>query len=299
MQPVIRALSLSLILGAAAMPLAAGMKFDDQLLVYTSDKRGFEQAALQNEFATLLRQNRPVVLFIHGRGKEPGKSLEGAGFFARLARVEGNAVPKLEDYEAKVAMFSWNSRRCGFLIFGLDDRDCPLANMDDAQARFHTVIAALANAVNEVGTMHPPITLLAHSMGTIVVERYVEANGWRTPGAPRLFTNVVLSSADADNLGHERWVGTISAVERVYVTVNKSDPTLEASTESRAPGALALGRDTGPLRAPNATYVDLDIKAHEIFTKRLSHPEIETFFSTIFSGGAPFNGQPGRFALSR
>lgn len=271
------------------------MKFDPALLVYTSNKQGFRAEQLPSLFDTLLRQPKPVVLFIHGRGKEPGKSLEGTGIIVRAFNVEGKAVEKIEAYGSQAAMFSWDSQRGGFLFFGLKDRERALRNMDDSAQRFAAVIEKLGSAAAAVGSSRPPLTLLAHSMGSIVLQRTIERNGWR---GTALFDNVVISSADADNIGHAVWVDKIAAVERVFVTVNPSDPTLKDSMDARPPGALPLGLSPGTTLSARANYVDVDIKAHEIFSKGHGHPEIERFFGTAFSGSDPLNGARGRVRLS-
>jgi hypothetical protein len=265
------------------------LQYDPQVLVYTSDATPFRLDGVKPLFDRLLRGTKPVVLFVHGRGDEPKKSLKGTGFFANLVGVEGRAVQKLEQYGSAVVMFSWDSRRGS----GLTDRERPLANMPDAARRFAAVLGEVAKAAAAPAS-RPPLTLLAHSMGAIVVQTYVQQNGgWRSPGAGPLFSNVVLSSADADNVGHPAWVDAIDGMERVFVTVNPVDPMLNDSIEARQPNALALGRDPG-LPLSNATYAMLQIRAHEIFTKKSDHPEISTFFATAFAGNVPSGDpQPG------
>lgn len=276
------------------------MKFDPALFVYTSDAEGFRADQLETLFNGLLRQGRPVVLFIHGRGKEPGKSLEGAGFIVRSFGVEGKAVPKLEAYGSKAALLSWDSQRGGFLFFGLSDRQRALGNMDAAAQRLSDTIEKLGRAAAAVGPARPPLTLVAHSMGSIVLQRYIENNaGWRTPGAGRLFDNVVISSADADNLGHAAWVDKIAAVERVFLTVNPSDPTLAKSKEGRQPNAGPLGINPGNVLSSKAIYVDIKIEAHEVFSKGHGHAEIERFFADALAGKDPSSGARGRFRLSQ
>ena len=265
------------------------IQYDPQFFVYTSDATPFKLDGVKPLFDRLLRGSKPIVLFVHGRGDEPKKSLKGTGFFVGLFGVEGKAVQKLEQYGSSVVLFSWDSRRGS----GLTDRERPLANMPDSARRFANVLGEVAKSLAAAPAAHPPVTLLAHSMGTIVVQTYVQQNGgWRSPGDGRLFANVVLSSADADNLGHPAWVDKIAAVERVFVTVNPIDPTLEESVEARQPSAVALGRDPGAPLANAATYAMLQINAHEIFTKKPDHPEISKFFDAAFKGSG--QTQPGQ-----
>jgi pimeloyl-ACP methyl ester carboxylesterase len=261
------------------------IKYDPQFFVYTSDATPFPLEGVKPLFDRLLRGSKPIVLFVHGRGKEPGKSLKGTGLLLReVAHIEGHAVKKLEDYGPAAVLFSWDSKRGR----GFKDRERPLSNTPEGARRFASVLDKLSESLAGAPASHPPVTLLAHSMGTIVVERYVEQNGgWRSPGQGPLFSNVVLSSADADNIGHPVWVDKIASVERVFVTVNPMDPTLEDSVEARQPNAVALGRNPGPPLSNTATYAMLEVKAHEIFTKRPEHPEISNFFAAAFSGNVP------------
>jgi hypothetical protein len=134
-----------------------------------------------------------------------------------------------------------------------------------------------------------------------VLQRFVEANGWQ-PAVVPLFTNVILSSADADNLGHALWVNKIAAAERVFLTVNGKDDTLAKSTEGRPASAVALGLNPGAVLADAATYATISIDAHEVFTKRPDHPELSGFFGAAFDGrdiplGQALPGPGRRFRL--
>lgn len=274
----------------------ASLKYDERLLVYTSDTKGFTSSEIKPLFDRLLAGNRPIVVFVHGRGKEPGKSLQGAGFFAGLGGVEGRAVAKLEDYGVVVVMVSWDSRRSGFLFFGLSDRERALANAPEAGRRFGEVLGRLGESLNERAQQnlsHPPITLLAHSMGANALQKYIEQNhGWQRPTTGPVFTNVILSSADPDNLTHAPWVTEMARVERVFITVNPDDDILRRATEARPPNTVALGRDPGNVLSENPAYVFLRIDAHEIFTKRASHPRITAFFQSIFANNEVSLGTP-------
>jgi hypothetical protein len=213
-----------------------------------------------------------------------------------LGGVEGNAVPKLEAYGVVVVMISWDSQRSGFLFFGLTDRQRALGNTADGAERFGVVLDNLREALQareQLHLTHPPITLLAHSMGTIVLQKHIEKNnglGGQTAGPT--FTNVVISSADADNIGHAAWVDKIAGIENVFITTNPIDPTLAESNEGRPANAVALGRDPGSELSQDATYALISIKAHEIFTKRPDHPELSNFFGASFASTAVPLGTP-------
>jgi esterase/lipase superfamily enzyme len=261
-----------IVAGCASTSL--GLRYDPNKLVYTSDAKGFASAELKPLFDRLLSDTKPLVLFVHGRGDEPNKSLSPARFGGHL----GGGVGKLEQYGTNVVMFSWDSKAAAG---NRDDRRRPLGNMPDAAKNLDTVLAALSQSVAEHAN-HPPVTLLAHSMGSIVVQTYLQDHSLPA----RVFTTVVLSSPDADRPGHRVWVDKIAPVAPVFVTANKNDIVLNKSLDAREPpSARALGLDPGSEVSQSATYIYLDdIKAHEIFTERGSHPEIARFFTSVFEG---------------
>lgn len=273
------------------------LAFDPALLVYTSDKKGFRLEEIKALFDRLFRQSRPIVLFVHGRGEEPEKSLNQPGFFARLIGV-GKAVSKLEAYGSTVVLFSWDSERGA----GLKDRTRPLANTTEGARRFASVIETLdqsLSALEASGLTHPPLTLLAHSMGTIVVQKYIESSGWPRAAGRALFTNVVLSSADVDSTGHPVWVDRVGGVERVFITVNPDDWILEGSSEDPQRIGPPLGRNPGSVLSSTATYLEIKTKAHELFARGRTHPELERFFASTFAGKDPLGGARGRVQLSQ
>ena len=88
----------------------------------------------------ILPKSGPTILFVHGRGNEPKKSLKGGLF------VQGLAVHKLEtDYGANVIMFNWDSKRGN----GLKDRSRPLSKMEDAANSFSVVLQGIRSYVNK------------------------------------------------------------------------------------------------------------------------------------------------------
>jgi len=195
----------------------AQLTYDPAKLVYTTDRKAHTIDELGKLFNTVLRQPRPVVLFVHGRGDEPQKS---------LAKKDGAALGLEEDYGLKVLMYDWESKAAS-----TKDRARPLSHMTEAQERFGMVIDKLGQTLLNLereGVTPTKITLLAHSMGTIVVERYVEANNaWRTPGGRPLFTTVVICSSDTARVGHAAWVDKIADVERrIFISVNSRDVVL-------------------------------------------------------------------------
>jgi len=90
----------------------ASLSYDPEKVLYLSDKRSFGGDGVTRAFGEVLPQDQPIVLFIHGRGNEPGMSLEGTDVIWERLGVGGRAVHKLEQgYGVSVVLFSWDSKR--------------------------------------------------------------------------------------------------------------------------------------------------------------------------------------------
>lgn len=261
------------------------LRYSANTPLYTSDAKAHRIAELPDLLDQLFASGKPVIVFVHGRGDEPQKSLKGGKY------VEGKAVHKLEkQYDARVLMFNWDSKAT------LWDRTKPLSHMKEAANNLKSVLDWIKE-YRAHKYQDRPLVLLAHSMGAIVVQTVVSEYGWPASN-PRMFSNVVLTGADADNKGHEKWLGKISAVENVYVSVNYDDNILKKSDDDRPKGVLPLGRNPGPTLAKQTFYVDItDLSdrhgkktdRHEVFNKRGMHAQVHVcrLFDTMLKGHEP------------
>ena len=239
----------------------AKLKFSSDYPLYLSDESRYGYAQVETALDRAFSYKKPVVLLVHGRGNEPEKSLNGGTF------VEGNAVHKLEQqYGVKVVMFNWESS--AFLY----DRDKPLKHIPAAALSFKKVLAKVSGYMR--ANRDKKLTLLAHSMGSIVLQKYIQTYGWEY-GSP-IFSSVLFTSPDADNKNHNVWLDKVAKVEKVFVTINKDDDILEKSTDSRDKGVLALGLVPVKPFSAKATYLDLskmgtsigaETGQHEVFNK--------------------------------
>ena len=258
---------------------AAAMKFDSTKLAYTSDTVGYTESELPALFERLLADPKPLVLFIHGRGDEPQKSLVKAGLLLRPAGG-GRAVHKLESYGANVVMVSWDSKAKG------QDRLVPLSHMPAAATTLDAVLEAYTAARARHATRVEPVTLIAHSMGTIVLQTYVERKREWFPQS--IFTNVALTSGDADGDGHTTWVDRIAAVENVFITVNEDDRVLrKAAKQPKGREHPPLGREPGSALAGKASYITIHTKAHEVFAPDPDRPALQQFFAALLQNNQP------------
>lgn len=246
----------------------AKLKFEADTPLYTTapgnEHKAWRMQDAQAALTEVYARGKSVVVFVHGRGKEPNKSLRGATF------AKGMAVWKLElGYDCSVVMFNWDSAFSGFLFL---DRSRALANTVDGGRRLIEFLGELAQFELSRPTMTKP-ALLAHSMGSIVLQHAVQGTAWPT-GAP-LFSQVVLSEPDADDVGHSQWLNKLGAREKVFCTQNADDNVLKNSTNARPAGAHALGLGTTEPLAPNVKYIDLTSMGalgatdddHEVFGK--------------------------------
>lgn len=242
----------------------ATLQFDPATPLYLSDASAWRMDQLAEVLGKLETTQKPLVVFVHGRGKEPHKSLHGATF------TKGMAVHKIErGYGVNVLMFNWDSAFHGFHFL---DREVPLSHTQAGAKAFGSLLTGLQH----YQAAHPNAvkpSLLVHSMGSVVLQKAVDSGRWPTGG--KLFSNVLLSEPDADDVGHAGWLSTLAGLEKVYVTLNKDDHVLRRSTDARPAGAHALGLGTDQPLATNAFYVDLSNMGplgkkdedHEVFGK--------------------------------
>ena len=259
------------------------LKFNPDTPLYTSDARPWRLDQLPEVLASLRASGKPLVLFVHGRGKEPGKSLLGATF------TKGLAVHKIErGYDVRVLMFNWNSAFHGFDLF---DREVPLSHTADGAMALGQVLTQLAQLQSDLpGAARP--ALLVHSMGAVVVQRALENGHW--PDAKGLFSAVLFSQPDADDVGHTTWLQALAQRETVFVTQNRDDHVLRRAIDARPAGVHALGLGTTQPLASDAVYVDISRMGamgqkdedHEVFGKGAMNGQLYLcqFFTQALTG---------------
>ena len=263
------------------------LKFDAATPIYSTEAgyvpKAWRMEDAQSALAEAYSRGKPVVVFVHGRGKEPNKSFRGATF------AKGLAVWKLElGYDCTVVMFNWDSAFSGFQF---RDRSRALENAVEGGSRLAEFLRELALFEADHPALAKPV-LLAHSMGSIVVKHAVEGGTWPTVGP--LFTQAILSEPDADDVGHSAWLGMLGGHEKVFSTLNADDKILQRSDNTRPAGAHALGLGTSEPLAPNVKYVDLTSMGalgavdddHEVFGKGAMNGQVNVcvFFEQAILG---------------
>lgn len=262
------------------------LKFNPQTPLYTSDAKPWRLEQFPEVWQLLQGAGRPVVIFVHGRGKEPGKSLLGATF------TQGLAVHKIErGYDVRVLMFNWDSAFHGFSFL---DREVPLSHTAAGAIALGKMLSLL-ESVQAANAQHAKPALLIHSMGSIVVQRAIQDGHW--PQAKGLFSSVLFSQPDADDVGHSLWLESLAQREKTFVTLNRDDHVLARSTDARPAGAHALGLGTSQPLAPKAVYVDISRMGptgekdedHEVFGKGAMNDQLHIceFFNKALRGQTP------------
>lgn len=256
------------------------LTFDSKYPLYVRDGTKFSYDEVDKALDRVYAGGGAVVFFIHGRGNEPNKSLDKATF------VDGGAVRKIEThYKAKVLMFNWNSK--AFLY----DRNEPLSRMKESADSLAIVLQKVTNYFQTHPLLKRPV-MIAHSMGSIVMETYIKKYGWFPGVKTPLFSKVLFTSPDADNINHWIWLNEIGRTEQVYLTLNKNDDILAKSDDAREGNAQPLGRNPIVPFSEFITYIEVtDIAGgvHEAFNKE--NMKAQVFYCQIFDrlihGGDP------------
>lgn len=261
----------------------SGLKFNANTPLYTSDTKAWRMDEFATVMAHLLTLGKPIVIFVHGRGKEPGKSLQGGTF------TKGLAVHKIErGYDVSVLMFNWDSAFHGLNFL---DREVPLSHTPAGAVALGWLLTALSQFQQTHPQSKKP-ALLVHSMGSIVVQHAIQDGHW--PNASQLFSAVLFSEPDADDKGHAAWFEQLAQRESTYITQNRDDNVLKRSVDARPDGTHALGLGTSEPLAPHAKYVDISRMGplgkkdedHEVFGKGAMNGQVYLcqFFTQSLTG---------------
>lgn len=215
------------------------------------------------------------ILFVHGRGKHPGKA-----FRQRL-------LTDLEsDYSARVIMFHWPSWE-GALAFPEPAARAAAGDFADVLKAVESFKRDRADLVNNV-----KFTLLTHSMGSLVLEETIR----RQPDEPlgSLFDTVVISAPASYTKDHAEWVDRLFLSDQIYILINGEDPVLGSA------GVREMGRRLGkglksrgkPVALSNrAKYIDAThlLLLHRYYLHRNLRwsPALKRFLDQVLNGARP------------
>jgi hypothetical protein len=216
------------------------------------------------------------ILYIHGRGKEPGKSLK-------------DVIPDLEkEYRSSVLMFHWFPSYKGPAGYPKEEAEAAASDLGKALDYFQDYKNSHKDEFKNVKSI-----MLVHSMGNIVFGKFMESydGGKLSKG---LFDTIILNSADADAKGHDKWVSKIDFTDNLYITLNEHDSILSFSAKKQR--QKRLGQQTTTITgkqiplAENATYVDFSEASvnHRYFLKsgQEGNRWLKQFYDSVMKGNS-------------
>ena len=213
-----------------------------------------------------------LILFVHGRGKHPGKA-----FRQKL-------LTDLEtDYSARVIMFHWPSWE-GALAF-------PEQAARDSADDFISVLGALKTFKDNHAdlTRNVKFTLLTQSMGSLVLEESILRR--QDESMQGLFDTLVISAPASYTKDHAQWVNQMDLSEHIYILFNRDDPILGSAGIREMGRRLGKGlksRGEAVELSDQAIYIDATniLLLHRYYLHRNLKwaPELKHFFDEVLNG---------------
>jgi hypothetical protein len=247
------------------------LSYDESRPLYSPDGQRYaidrSREALEAAFGTA----QPLVIYVHGRAVgigEPRKSVERGIYNA------------LESYGVSVVGFTWDADDAGY------DETRPIASAD----AFDVFLDALAKMLNaRAGELTKP-TLLAHSMGNLIIAELAK-DGRLGASRGALFANTVLNAAAVRTKRHHLWLDAVKISERKYVMVNPNDKVLTFAGVLEFAKMLGKAAKGPAASAIDTTYVDLSALGvnHRYFVPgplQKGQQSLKTFFDQALAGMA-------------
>lgn len=249
-------------------------------LVKEPDTLTPENLPSRAEFERIAKQctasKKSCVFYIHGYNKPFLETLEQAWLIQ-------------ERYSVEVVLFSWPSntgglppieyrqaRRIAQVSFGA---------LDSLLEKFGNYIKEWMGPMDETALIECQVTInfIAHSLGSYLFEHYVLSQAYQAE--TRLFTNIVLSQADVNNVDHPKWVDKLVTGQRIYVTINENDKILSWSENLNPP---RLGKTLTNLISSKSQYFDFTPgknvgNKHQLWGE-VNNPTVKAFFDAVLNG---------------
>lgn len=231
-------------------------------------------------------EDRNIVFYLHGRGR----GFEG--------EFDASGIPYIEEFSnTRFVLVRWLSRdditprpykHAIASSLGLSDL---IFAFDDYKSRKPEIVAG------------KKITLLAHSMGNIPIQGFLQHLYSKRGLHEGLFDSIILSSADVPFNGHRYWLEKCDFAKEIFVIQHHKDLILYLSgmlfkdnyelDSSRLGRGLDMDEDilTGKLAA-NAKYLDLS-NLSEVKHKHFASSQAAPLFKLLLNGGTPVFPDPG------
>lgn len=229
-----------------------------------------------------LGDSRPIVFFVHGRGKHPEK---GLGY-----------LPEFEDrYGIKVLMFDWPS--------WINQISRPEKKAVIAGRHLSNCISSFSNFKNKNRKIFEgrKVFLMVHSMGNVVLKSFAE-NYLKSRKFEKIFYSTILNAPDVPAFKHSTWVDKLFSISKnIYITNNVEDLVLIGSKivdykDRKIFRGNRLGASKrnflifGKSISKNAKYLDFSLITygeHEYFLES-SSSLVPKVYDSIFEGHEKF-----------
>lgn len=234
----------------------------------------------REEFERLAKRcvaaKRNCAFYIHGYNKPFVETLE-----------QGWLIQ--ERYGVEVVLFSWPANTGGLPLGEYRQArriaQASFGALDALLEKFGLYLKEWMNRGDEKALLACKVTinLMAHSLGDYLLENYVLSQAYQAE--TRLFTNVVLSQPDVNNVDHTKWVEKIVTGQRTYVTINENDKILSLSESINPP---RLGKTLANLVSGKAQYFDFTPgkgvgNKHQLWGE-VKNATVKGFFDAVLNG---------------
>ena len=215
---------------------------------------------------------KPCVIFIHGFNQSLEKNLK--------------KCREIESYGVNVIAFSWPSNPGpNFILRKIKEYKKAQKNARRSAFALERFFDKLESFTEEKEKQGQIKTLVIHSLGNYLTQAFVQNPGFDQQ--TKIFKNIILHQADAHTQDHEMWTESLAVQSRVTVTINETDPVLDASDIINPD---RLGNTARAFKSQKVKYYDFtDAKntylKHRLWAKPADeNPNIRDFFKCAFHG---------------
>ena len=173
----------------------------------TADNKLYTQKCFRSALAkTIKNTDKPLVIFITGRGMHPWKS------------ISKQLLSKLEkQYNVNALIFTWPSW-CGIKCL-------PFSQARHSADIFLKLLYAIDRTLKENQQSKQILTLFSHSMGSSVLEGI---STYPLESLPHnLFDNILIDASASSQKGHTVWLEKLTFARHLFVVSNQGDAALK------------------------------------------------------------------------
>ncbi|MCG7962303.1 MAG: alpha/beta hydrolase [Candidatus Thiodiazotropha taylori] len=246
--------------------MSASLNYDKRRPIFISPNQRFSLDESESALKTAYSENKPVLIYIHGRAKNIGEPKKS---------VSQKIYKGLTKYGVSVIGFTWDADDGGY------DISRPVASAND----FNKFLSATKYFIEKNRKEKP--SLLAHSMGNLILSELALDNNLDT-NRGSIIENLILSAPAVFQKRHHKWLNKIGIADQIYVMVNPKDKVLIFAGLLFKPDMLGQDIRKPGVREDKAKYIylkDLGVN-HRYFliSKQNEEGRLYEFYSTILKG---------------